>query len=125
MAILYKLKETVAPVLHPVPRHGTPPCHFASRAAAQGCHSVGSSSGACVDVFNKKSRGHRKAPVLTGHASPRAIFLAGGIEAIVFHDKMKGCYKDLVRKLGAHYDVPIYKHQRLRNPETMEFRKSK
>ena len=51
--------------------------------------------------------------------------IAGGIEAIVFHDKMKGCYKDLVRKLGAHYDVPIYKHQRLRNPETMEFRKSK
>lgn len=51
--------------------------------------------------------------------------IAGGIEAIIFHDKMKGCYKDLVRKLGAHYDVPIYKHQRLRSPETMEFRKSK
>ena len=49
----------------------------------------------------------------------------GGIEAIVFHDKMKGCYKDLVRRLGAHYDVPIYKHQRLRSPETLEFRKSK
>lgn len=45
----------------------------------------------------------------------------GGIEAIVFHDKMKGCYKDLVRKLGQAYQVPIYKHQRLRNPETMEF----
>ena len=47
--------------------------------------------------------------------------IEGGIEAIVFHDKMKGCYKDLVRRLGAHYDVPIYKHQRLRSPETMEF----
>lgn len=47
--------------------------------------------------------------------------IAGGIEAIVFHDKMKGCYKDLVRALGAKYNVPIYKHQRLRNPETMEF----
>ena len=45
----------------------------------------------------------------------------GGIEAIVFHDKMKGCYKDLVRKLGQKYQVPIYKHQRLRSPETMEF----
>lgn len=45
----------------------------------------------------------------------------GGIEAIVFHDKMKGCYKDLVRKLGQTYQVPIYKHQRLRSPETMEF----
>lgn len=45
----------------------------------------------------------------------------GGIEAIVFHDKMKGCYKDLVRRLGQTYQVPIYKHQRLRSPETMEF----
>ena len=26
-----------------------------------------------------------------------------------------------VRKLGAHYQVPIYKHQRIRSPETMEF----
>lgn len=40
----------------------------------------------------------------------------GGIEAIFFHDKMKGCYKDLVRKLGAHYNVPIFKHQKLRTP---------
>lgn len=48
-------------------------------------------------------------------------FIEGGIEAIVFHDKMKGWYKDLVRKLGAHYNVPIYKHQRIRSPETVEF----
>ena len=41
------------------------------------------------------------------------------------HDKAKGCYKDLARRLGARYDVPVYKHQRLRNPETLEFRKSK
>ena len=51
--------------------------------------------------------------------------IAGGIEAIVMHDKAKGCYKDLARRLGAHYGVPVYKHQRLRSPETMEFRKSK
>lgn len=43
----------------------------------------------------------------------------GGIEAIAFHDKLKGCYKDLVRRLGEHYGVPIFKHQRLRNPETL------
>ena len=47
--------------------------------------------------------------------------IEGGIEAIVFHDKMKGCYKDLVRALGKKYNVPIYKHQKLRHPETMEF----
>lgn len=47
--------------------------------------------------------------------------IEGGIEAIFFHDKMKACYKDLVRALGQKYNVPIYKHQRLRNPETLEF----
>ena len=26
--------------------------------------------------------------------------IAGGVEAIFFHDKLKGCYKDLVRSLG-------------------------
>ena len=48
--------------------------------------------------------------------------IEGGIEAIFFHDKMKGCYKDLVRKLGAHYNVPIYKHQKLRTPEELEWK---
>ncbi|MDD5945676.1 MAG: D-aminoacyl-tRNA deacylase [Clostridia bacterium] len=45
--------------------------------------------------------------------------IEGGIEAIAFHDKLKGCYKDLVRKLGEHYNVPIFKHQRLRKPEEL------
>ncbi len=47
--------------------------------------------------------------------------IEGGVSAIVFHDKMKACYKDLVRALGEKYNVPIYKHQRLRRPEEMEF----
>ena len=47
--------------------------------------------------------------------------IEGGIDAIFFHDKMKACYKDLVRALGAKYNVPIYKHQRLRNPDTLEW----
>lgn len=46
----------------------------------------------------------------------------GGIEAIFFHDKLKGCYKDLVRALGEKYNVPIYKHQKLRVPEEIEWR---
>ena len=45
----------------------------------------------------------------------------GGIEAIFFHDKLNGCYKDLVRKLGSTYNVPIYKHQKLRKPEELEW----
>ena len=46
----------------------------------------------------------------------------GGIELIVFHDKMKACYKDLVRVLGSTYNVPIFKHQRLRNPEELDLK---
>ena len=49
--------------------------------------------------------------------------IAGGIEAVVMHDKAKGCYKDLGRRIGAQYGVPVYKHQRLRSPETMEFKR--
>lgn len=45
----------------------------------------------------------------------------GGIEAIVFHDKMKGCYKDLVRTLGEKFQIPIYRHQRLRKPQELDF----
>jgi len=47
--------------------------------------------------------------------------IVGGIEAIAFHDKLKGCYKDLVRKLGEYYNVPILKHQKLRKPEEIEW----
>lgn len=47
--------------------------------------------------------------------------IEGGIEAIFFHDKMKGCYKDLVRQLGTKYNVPIYKHQKLRTPAELEW----
>ena len=49
-------------------------------------------------------------------ASAAIDAIAGGVEAIVFHDKMKGCYKDLVRALGEKYQIPILKHQLLRNP---------
>lgn len=47
--------------------------------------------------------------------------IEGGVEAIFFHDKLKGCYKDLVRNLGAKYNIPIYKHQKLRKPEDLEW----
>lgn len=48
--------------------------------------------------------------------------IAGGIESIFFHDKLKGCYKDLVRKLGKELQIPIYKHQKLRNPKELEWK---
>lgn len=49
--------------------------------------------------------------------------IVGGIDGVVFHDKLKGCYKDLVRKLGEKYNVPIIKHQNLRNPENLSWNK--
>lgn len=47
--------------------------------------------------------------------------IIGGIEAIVFHDKLKGCYKDVVRMIGEKYNVPILKHQALRKPEDINW----
>jgi hypothetical protein len=47
--------------------------------------------------------------------------IIGGIDAIVFHDKLKGCYKDVVRALGEKYKVPILKHQALRKPESINW----
>lgn len=49
--------------------------------------------------------------------------ILGGIDGIVFHDKLKGCYKDLVRVLGEKYNVPIIKHQALRAPENIKWNK--
>ena len=48
--------------------------------------------------------------------------IEGGIEAIFMHDKLKGCYKDLARKLAEKYQVPLYKHQKLRAPEELELK---
>jgi len=48
--------------------------------------------------------------------------IIGGIDGIVFHDKLKGCYKDVVRALGEKYNVPILKHQALRKPESISWR---
>ncbi len=41
----------------------------------------------------------------------------GGIEAITFHDNLKGVYKDRFRSLAAEYGIPVFKHQNLRRPE--------
>lgn len=49
--------------------------------------------------------------------------IIGGIDGIVFHDKLKGCYKDVVRLLGEKYNVPILKHQALRNPLNINWAK--
>ena len=42
--------------------------------------------------------------------------IRGGIEGIVFHDNLKGIYKDRFRKLAAKLNIPVFKHQMLRRP---------
>jgi len=54
------------------------------------------------------------------YASAAIDAIAGGIEAIAFHDKMKGCYKDLVRALGEKYRVPVLRHHLLRDSESIK-----
>ena len=45
----------------------------------------------------------------------------GGIEGIAFHDNLKGVYKDQLRSLAAELRVPVFKHKKLRKPETIEW----
>ena len=52
-----------------------------------------------------------------------AINAIGNVEAIVYHDNTKGCYKDVIRALGTKYNIPVFKHQKLRKPEEIEFTK--
>ncbi|MGO0904158.1 D-aminoacyl-tRNA deacylase [Clostridioides difficile] len=43
----------------------------------------------------------------------------GGIDGIVFHDKLKGTYKEQCRKLGQKLKVPVFKHKILKNPKDL------
>lgn len=42
--------------------------------------------------------------------------IEGGIDGIVFHDKLKGAYKEQLRQLAKKYNIPAFKHQLLRRP---------
>ena len=48
----------------------------------------------------------------------------GGVEAVFFHDKLKGCYKDLARRLETELGIPAYKHQKIRSPQELSFKKA-
>lgn len=47
--------------------------------------------------------------------------IVGGISAIAMHDGLKGVYKEQLRILGEKLGVPVFKHQKLRKPETIEW----
>lgn len=46
----------------------------------------------------------------------------GGISGIAIHDGLKGVYKQQLRILGDKYNVPVFKHQKLRNPQAIDWR---
>lgn len=48
--------------------------------------------------------------------------IKGGIDAIAFHDKLKGAYKDQFRALGERLGAPVVKHQALRKPEAIPWK---
>ena len=48
--------------------------------------------------------------------------IKGGVEAIAFHDNLKGPHKDQFRALGRRLGVPVVKHQALRKPENMQWK---
>ena len=43
--------------------------------------------------------------------------IEGGVAAIVFHDNLKGSYKELLRTVGKKYQIPTFKHKLLSHPE--------
>jgi D-tyrosyl-tRNA(Tyr) deacylase len=43
--------------------------------------------------------------------------IAGGVNAVAFHDNLKGPLKAAVRTLGERLQVPVFNHRRLRAPE--------
>ena len=47
--------------------------------------------------------------------------IAGGISAIAMHDGLKGVYKQQLRMLGEKLGVPVFKHQKLRKPESIDW----
>lgn len=48
-----------------------------------------------------------------------AATIAGGVDAVVFHDNLKGPLKAAARALGERLGVPAFQHRRLRQPEPL------
>jgi D-tyrosyl-tRNA(Tyr) deacylase len=48
--------------------------------------------------------------------SAAAESIRGGADALVFHDNLKGAYKNQCRMLADRLGIPVFKHQRLRAP---------
>jgi hypothetical protein len=43
--------------------------------------------------------------------------ITGGVDAVVFHDNLKGSLKQQARQLALRLDVPLLSHKKLRSPD--------
>lgn len=48
--------------------------------------------------------------------------IIGEISAIAMHDGLKGIYKEQCRLLASKYKIPVFKHQKLRKPKTIDWK---
>ena len=49
--------------------------------------------------------------------------IEGGVQGIAMHDGLKGAYKQQLRNLGEELGIPVFKHQFLRKPESIQWTK--
>ena len=54
-------------------------------------------------------------PERIGDLQSCAASIDGGIDAVVFHDKLKSAYKILARQLATEMQVPVFSHKKLKN----------
>jgi len=59
----------------------------------------------------------------TGYEKLRsaASSIRGGIDAVVYHEGIKGAFRDQCRRLADELGVPVLKHKALRRPEALGF----
>jgi D-tyrosyl-tRNA(Tyr) deacylase len=50
-----------------------------------------------------------------------ASSIEGEIKAIVFHEGIKGPFRDACRRLGESLGIPVIRHKHLRKPETLDW----
>lgn len=50
-----------------------------------------------------------------------ASSIRGGIDAVVYHEGIKGAFRDQCRRLAGELGVPVLKHKALRRPEALGF----
>ncbi|HAA47205.1 MAG TPA: hypothetical protein DCE03_01735 [Synergistaceae bacterium] len=51
--------------------------------------------------------------------------IKGKLKAVVFHEGIKGPFRDACRRLGEAFGIPVMRHKHLKNPENLEWLQNK